>query len=175
MGNIMVIPAKRQIGNTVRQKRGKNTGIVPQYYVENNHEAIIPRGIYMRVQEEMVRRRVIKISANGKKRSYSCSHYFSQIIVCGECDELFRRIHWNNHGCKSIVWRCVSKLESTGLECHARTVNETVLEKVVIKAINQLLENKSIYQEQLQQNIAKITKNVPSAMEEIDEKLLKLQ
>ena len=92
----------------------------------------------MRVQEELVRRRVVKTSANGKKRSYSCNHCFSQIIVCGECGELFRRIHWNNRGVKSIVWRCVSRLESTGQECHARTVNETVLENAVLSAINEL-------------------------------------
>lgn len=36
------------------KKRVKNNGIVPQYYVENNHEAIIPREIYMQVQEELV-------------------------------------------------------------------------------------------------------------------------
>jgi len=38
------------------KKRVKNNGIVPQYYVENNHEAIIPRNLYMQVKEEMVRR-----------------------------------------------------------------------------------------------------------------------
>ena len=53
------------------------------------------------------------------------------------------------------VWRCISRLEPTGQECHARTVNETVLENVVVQAINTLLGNKSTYQAQLQQNIAK--------------------
>jgi len=38
------------------KKRVVNNGIVPQYYVENNHEAIIPREIFMQVQEELVRR-----------------------------------------------------------------------------------------------------------------------
>jgi len=52
------------------------------------------------VQEELVRRRVIKTSANGKKRSYSCNHCFAQIVICGECGEMFRRIHWNNRGYK---------------------------------------------------------------------------
>ena len=51
----------------------KNNGIVPQYYVEGNHEAIIPKDIFLRVQEELVRRRVVKTSANGKKHSYSCN------------------------------------------------------------------------------------------------------
>ena len=41
----------------------------------------------LQVQEELVRRRVVKTSANDKKRSYSCNHCFSQIIICGECGE----------------------------------------------------------------------------------------
>lgn len=35
----------------LEKKRVVNNGIAPQYYVEDSHEAIIPRDIYMRVQE----------------------------------------------------------------------------------------------------------------------------
>lgn len=181
-----ILRNEKYIGDALLQKtyttdflnktRVKNTGIVPQYYVEGNHEAIIPKEIYMRVQEELVRRRVVKTSANGKKRSYSCNHCFSQIVICGECGEMFRRIHWNNRGCKSIVWRCLSRLEPTGQECHARTVNETVLENVVVQAINRLLSDKSTYQTQLQQNIAKVIRNAQkNTADGIDEQLLELQ
>lgn len=180
-----ILRNEKYIGDALLQKtyttdflsktRVKNNGIVPQYYVEGNHEAIIPRNIYMRVQEELVRRRVVKTSANGKKRSYSCNHCFSQIVVCGECGELFRRIHWNNRGCKSIVWRCISRLEPTGQECHARTVNETVLENVVLAAINEMLGDKPGYQEQLQQNIAAAIRSASTGTEDIDEKLMALQ
>lgn len=40
----------------LNKKRVQNNGIVPQYYVENSHEPIIPRDLYMQVQEEMARR-----------------------------------------------------------------------------------------------------------------------
>ena len=40
--------------------------LLPAALIENDHEAIIPRDIFMRVQEELVRRRVVKTSANGK-------------------------------------------------------------------------------------------------------------
>ena len=144
--------------------------------MEGNHEAIIPKDIFLRVQEDLVRRRVVKTSANGKKRSYSCNHCFAQIVICGECGEMFRRIHWNNRGCKSIVWRCISRLEPTGQECHARTVNETVLENVVVQAINTLLSDKSTYQAQLQQNIAKVIRNAQqNTSDGTDEKLQGLQ
>ena len=138
------------------KKRIKNNGTVPQYYVEDDHEAIIPKDLFMQVQEELVRGRVVKTSANDKKRSYGCNHCFSQMIICGECGEMFRRLHWNNRGCKSIVWCCNSRLEPTGQECHARTVNELVLQDVVVAAINQMLGDKSSYQAQLQLNIAAV-------------------
>ena len=116
-----------------------------------------------------------KTSANGKKRTYSCKHCFAQIVICGECGEMFRRIHWNNRGCKSIVWRCISRLEPTGQECHARTVNETVLENVVVQAINTLLGDKSTYQAQLQQNIAKVIRSAQqNTADGIDKKLQSL-
>ena len=154
------------------KKKKVNEGEIPQYYVEGNHEAIIPKDIFLRVQDELVRRRVVKTSANGKKRSYSCNHCFAQIVICGECGEMFRRIHWNNRGCKSIVWRCISRLEPTGQECHARTVNEMVLENVVVQAINTLLGDKSTYQAQLQQNIAKV---IRSAQQNTADEIFKLR
>ena len=89
---------------------------------------------------------------------------------------MFRRIHWNNRGCKSIVWRCISRLEPTGQECHARIVNEMVLENVVVQAINTLLGDKSTYQAQLQQNIAKVIRNAQqNTSDGTDEKLQGLQ
>ena len=99
--------------------------------------------------------------------------YFHPRSACGE---MFRRIHWNNRGCKSIVWRCISRLEPTGQECHARTVNETVLENVVVQAINTLLGDTSTYQAQLQQNIAKVIRSAQQKTADgIDERLQELQ
>lgn len=181
-----ILRNEKYIGDALLQKtyttdflnktRVKNNGIVPRYYVENNHEAIIPKDIFLRVQEELVRRRVVKTSANGKRRSYSCNHCFVQLVICGECGEMFRRLHWNNRGVKSIVWRCISRLESTGLECHARTINELVLQDAVVKAINQMLGDKSNYQAQLQLNIAAVIRaSQATAIDSIDEKLMALQ
>ncbi|MFR0666882.1 MAG: recombinase family protein [Faecalimonas umbilicata] len=89
-----ILRNEKYIGDALLQKtyttdflnktRVKNNGILPQYYVEGDHEAIIPKEIYMRVQEELVRRRVVRVSANGKKRSYSSNHCFSQLIICGD-------------------------------------------------------------------------------------------
>ena len=158
------------------KKRIKNTGTVPQYYVEGNHEAIIPKDIFLLVQEELVRRRMIRTTENGKRRCYSCNHCFAQIVFCGECGEYYRRVHWNNRGCKSVVWRCCSRLEATGHACHSRTVNETLLEQVVIDAINQVLCQKNDFLQKLQVNIASVVRQGDNLSPEgIDERLRELQ
>lgn len=145
-------------------------------YVEGNHEAIIPKEIFMQVQEELVRRRVVHTSANGRKRSYSSNHCFSQLSFCGECNEMFRRIHWNSRGYKSIVWRCESRLQNTGVAYRARTVNEELLQDIILKAINEMVLDKSGYMKMLQENIATVIRNDASAStDEIDAKLLELQ
>jgi len=160
------------------KKRIKNNGTVPQYYVEADHEAIIPKDIFMQVQEELVRRRVVYVSPSGRKRNFSCSHPFAQMIYCGECGELYRRIHWYNRGKKSIVWRCISRLESTSAKepCRNRTVNETVLQNVSIKAINRVLEDKDHFTNALQQNIAAAVRQTDTLSPEgIQKRLEELQ
>ncbi|MDY6316359.1 MAG: recombinase family protein [Oribacterium sp.] len=158
------------------KKRIKNNGTVPQYYVEGDHEAIIPKDLFMQVQAELVRRRAVHISPTGKKRGFSCNHCFAQMVFCGDCGEFFRRVHWNNRGCKSVVWRCVSRLENTGHVCRARTVNEEYLQEVVIQAINQVLCKKNDFLKALQTNIATVIKQGDTLSPEvIDERLRELQ
>jgi site-specific DNA recombinase len=89
------------------------------------NDAIIPREIFMKVQEELIRRRIVHTGPSGKKRVFSSKNCLSNISFCSTCGEIYRRIHWYNRGKKSIVWRCASRLENTGLFCDARTVPES--------------------------------------------------
>ena len=139
------------------KKRIRNNGTVPQYYVEDDHEAIIPKDIFMQVQAELVRRRSVHRSPSGTKRIYSGNNCFSQMIVCGECGDLYRRVHWNNHGCRSIVWRCISRLDPshTAMNCTSRTVKEELLQEVTVEAFNRILTDRDGFIRQMQENIAK--------------------
>ena len=108
----------------------------------------------MKVQEEMSRRGSL-IDCNGRKRGFSSNHCFSGLIYCAECGERFRRIHWNNHGCKSVVWRCITRVDKAG-DCCARTVHETELKNAFVSALNQLISDSDSYLPVLQKNIAAV-------------------
>ena len=158
------------------KKRVVNNGIVPQYYVENSHEPIIPREIFMQVQEEMVRRANLRSGKGGKKRVYSSKYALSSIVFCGQCDDIYRRVHWNNRGCRSTVWRCVSRLEEKGSECTSPTIKEDILQAAVVKAINEVLGSKDTFLSTLQENIATVlNEENDKTIDDIDAKLDELQ
>ncbi|MBR1851774.1 MAG: recombinase family protein [Lachnospiraceae bacterium] len=100
--------------NTFEKKRVANNGIVPKYYVEGSHEAIIDKDVFLRVQAEIARR--ANILTEGKKRGYSARYALSSLVVCGHCEDIYRRIKWNNRGCKSTVWRWLRQSMMPGRE-----------------------------------------------------------
>ena len=158
------------------KKRVKNNGIVPQYYVEGSHEAIIPRDLYMQVQEEMVRRANLHSGAKRKKRVYSSKYELSSIVYCPRCGEIYRRIAWNNRGKHSIVWRCCTRVEHDLAACDAPTIQESDLQNAVVKAIHEVLGEKDAVLPILEMNIVEVLSNDSSSeVSEIDRRLGELQ
>ena len=133
------------------KKRCKNEGQLPKYYVEGAHEGIIDKDVFLRVQAEMTRR--ASLIGRGKRRVYNCKYALSGVVRCGLCGDVFRRIKWNNHGCKSTVWRCVSRVEKGGPDCQARTMKESVLQAAVVMAVNEVMGNKDYAMATIKRNL----------------------
>jgi hypothetical protein len=128
----------------------------------------------MKVQEEMSRRGS-QVDCKGRKRGFSSNHCFTGLIFCAECGEQFRRIHWNNRGCKSVVWRCITRLDKTG-DCGARTVYETELKNAFVDALNNLISDSDSYLPILQNNIASVLMmGNPESAESIQARINELQ
>lgn len=162
--------------DVLTKKRVKNNGIVPQYYVENSHKPIIPRDLYMQVQEEMLRRSNLHSGVNRKKRVYSSKYALSSIVYCSKCGDIYRRIAWNNRGKHSTVWRCVNRVEHGPDCCDAPTVQEEELQNAVVKAINTALGGKDEMLTALEKNIAMVLAlEDETSMESLDAKLEELQ
>lgn len=167
--------------DVLTKKRVKNNGIVPQYYVENSHDPIIPRDLYMQVQEEMLRRANLHSGENRKKRVYSSKYALSSIVYCPKCGDIYRRIAWNNREKHSIVWRCVSRVEHGPSCCDAPTVQETDLQNAVVKAINLVLGGKDEMLVVLEENITTVfalgddgsIESINAKLEELQKELLK--
>lgn len=135
------------------KKRAANNGEMPKYYVEGSHEAIIDRDVFMKVKAEIARR--ANLNPDGKRRVYSSKYALSGMVFCGHCGDIYRRVKWNNRGCKSTVWRCVSRVlkGKMDLDCPARTLKEEVLQGAIVTAVNDAYARKNIVMALLKQNI----------------------
>jgi len=113
--------------------------------VENNHEAIIPRELFHRVQEELTRRaskrKVMQKTGKTEQGKYSAKYALSELLVCGECGTPYKRCTWARNGKKRIVWRCVSRLEFGKKYCHnSPSLDEEKLHRAILETINEFAQ-----------------------------------
>jgi len=182
-----ILKNEKYIGDAMLQKtyttdcltkrRVVNDGIVPQYYVENNHEAIIPRQLFMQVQEELQRRAHLRTEDGKTKRVYSSKYALSSIVYCGKCGDLFRRVAWKARGASYNKWRCASRIEKGPKEgCNAEAISETEIQNAVVRAINKTLGGREQFLVQLQNNIEDVLNGDSTAtLEYIDQRMAELQ
>lgn len=158
------------------KKRAANNGEMPKYYVEGSHEAIIDRDVFMKVKAEIARR--ANLNPDGKRRVYSSKYALSGMVFCGHCGDIYRRVKWNNRGCKSTVWRCVSRVlkGKMDFDCPARTVKEEVLQGAIVTAVNDAYARRNAVISLLKTNIQEtVFDDLEAKIAAIDEQLAKLQ
>ncbi|HOU96858.1 MAG TPA: recombinase family protein [Bacteroidales bacterium] len=178
-----VLQQKTYTIDFLTKKRVKNNGIVPQYYIEDDHEAIIPKELYYQVQEEKARRASLHKSAVARKEKkekskYSSKFALSDIMVCKECGQPYRRQVWSKYGQKTAVWRCENRLKNGTRNCkHSPTFKEDILHEAIMTAINSVVENRGEFIGAFRENVIRVigsysTKNVTT---EYDGQIEKLQ
>lgn len=166
------------------KKKVINKSIVPQYYIEDNHEAIIPKELYHRVQEEKARRGAIyrpaskKADAPSIKGKYSAKYVLSDIMVCAECGQPYRRQVWSKYGVKKAVWRCDNRLKHGSKRCkHSPTLKEDSLHETIMTAINNVVEDQGEFVQAFRENVIRIIGSYSAQAEptEYDEQIEQLQ
>lgn len=170
---------KTYVTDCITKKMRKNNGELPMYLVKNHHEPIISRFDFNRVQEEMARRsakRTIadKLTKTGQGK-YSAKYALSELLICGECGEHYRRVTWTAKGFKEIKWRCVSRIQYGKKKCHSSpTVDEQALHRAIVSAINEFCEVKDDVAKALRESIIEVLDpnqngSVQAAQQRIDE------
>ena len=124
----------------------KNTGQIPQYYVENNHPAIIERDLWEQVQFEIDRRN--KIGAK-----YSSSDIFASKLICEDCGGFYGKKKWHSNSKYSrFIYQCNKKFGDHKEKCLTPHLTEEDIKLKFIKAYNITMKDKK--------RVIKDTKNI---------------
>lgn len=96
MGDVLL--QKSYTVDFLTKKKKKNNGELTQYYITDNHPAIISREDFLNVQLELTRRNSKKKVSQKKTKSalgkYCSKYALSERLVCGECGSMYRRTTW---------------------------------------------------------------------------------
>jgi len=151
------------------KKKVKNEGYAPQYYIEDNHEAIIAKELFHQVQVEKARRASLNKAAvtrktnkaKKEKSKYSSKYVLTDLMVCAECGHAYRRQTWSKYGKKSAVWRCEDRLKNgTSSKCNnSPTLKEEQLHDAIMNAINDVVENSGDFIETFRENVIRVIGN----------------
>ena len=126
---------KEYTADFLDKTRRKNTGEIPQYYVEEHHEAIIPPDLFDFVQTE------IKARENGGK--HSGVSIFANKIKCGCCGGWYGAKVWHSTDkYRRVIYRCNKKYAHKGKPCSTRHLTEEEIKQIFVKALNALVEVK---------------------------------
>ncbi|WP_099206179.1 recombinase family protein [Scatolibacter rhodanostii] len=119
---------KTFIKDHISKTKVKNVGQLPQYLVENSHDFIIGKEIFIEVQAEISRR---SKNYNPKPRQ-STPYPYTGLITCGKCGSPYKR-KYNAAGTKyeKAVWICTT-YDTKGKEyCDSQQIPEDILHEKV--------------------------------------------
>lgn len=158
---------KRFTVDFLQKKLKVNEGEVPQYYVENSHEAIIDPRLFDHVQEELARRKALG-------RSYSGKSIFSSRLVCGDCGHYLGSKVWNSTSkYRRVIWQCNNKFKGE-CKCGTPHLTEDAIKEKFLEAYSQLLPERERLIEECRMMQAELTdcsdidKEIQNLLQELD-------
>lgn len=146
---------KTYTSDFLTKKTEKNTGQITQYYVENDHEAIIDKDYWTAVQMEIQRRKDF-MEAYGLRTMgrYTDEQPFSSRVICGTCRNIFWRRTLTRSGKQIKVWMCGQRYRQKGVVgCSSETIKEEAMHNAFIKAWNGIVEKRDSYMERWKRDI----------------------
>ena len=115
----------------------KNTGQIPQYYVENSHPAIIDKDMWELVQIEIKRR-------DNLGAKYSSSDIFASKLICSDCGGFYGKKKWHsNTKYERFVYQCNRKFHKGKDKCMTPNLMEDDIKQKFIQAYNLTMKDKN--------------------------------
>ena len=125
-------------------KQMVNHGEVPQYFVEDNHEAIIEPELFDRVQD--------MIQQRNAEKHYSGVKIYSSKLRCGSCGGFYGSKVWHsNDRYRRVVWQCNAKFRDKK-RCKTPHLTEEQIQDAFVRVMNQITTDRDVILETLRQN-----------------------
>ena len=87
---------KTYIADHITHEKRVNNGELPSYFVENGHPGIVPKAVFIEVQDRL----------KHPDRNSSSFTLFANQIYCADCGGTYGRQYWHSTTYNNPVWKC---------------------------------------------------------------------
>ena len=130
---------KYYVADFLTHKTVKNNGQLPQYYVEDHHDPIVPKAVFFQTQGELMRRGALKDDPT--KIRFGSTKALCRRLICPHCGRPLKRVQRGEY----VDWRCryqggtaTSNRRATVSACGCHVVTESEAEDAILRAFNKL-------------------------------------
>lgn len=129
-GNLLF--QKEYVVDPISGKTRKNRGELPQYFVENTHEAIISMEDFRKTEAEMKRRREAGAIGNPAIPTTEMTGK----IRCPHCGRSFQSSVRNLVNGKTKYWVCATRKAGHGNPCHTGDINDRLMKEMICEVLD---------------------------------------
>ncbi|MDO5018818.1 MAG: recombinase family protein [Lagierella massiliensis] len=176
-----ILKNEKYVGDILYQKtftddsysRHKNKGEEDQYMIVDNHEPIISRDDFEKVQD-LIKLRALEKGNGQNTEKYQSRYVMSGKIKCGECSSTFKRRHHYLPNRKYIAWTCIKHLEDTQ-QCSMKYVRDEDIKLAFLTLVNKMIFGRKIILQPLLESLKKIdSREELNKLGQLEEELEKL-
>lgn len=145
-----MIQNEKHVGDLLMQKTytsdfltktmSENNGELEQYFIKDDHPAIIPREDWEAAQLELARREEFRQRHGIRTSGSSTDDPMYSRVFCGHCGGKYIRKNWT--GNRQPFWKCEYAEKKKGHTCDSENVKESSLKKAFMMTWNFIVEHR---------------------------------
>jgi DNA invertase Pin-like site-specific DNA recombinase len=130
-GDVML--QKTYAENFKSKRKNLNNGERDRFYIKNNHDPIISRDDWDKVQKEIKKRSKLRNIEKGSKKNAN-RYPHSGLLYCSKCGSTLIRRRWRNKSlCERVSWKCSNNAKNGKNECSGTIIENSIVEKLETK------------------------------------------
>lgn len=133
---------KTFVADHISKRKCVNQGELPRYYITDDHEPIVSREDFDKVQQEIARR-----VGNRNKATRVMQYPLTGMIVCENCGQHYRRKTTNGR----IAWNCGTFLTLGKAVCHAKQIPESTLLALCVDVLGLPTFDENIFKKEIKE------------------------
>ena len=140
-------------------KRVDNKGQKDMFRIEENHQAIISKEVWLAAKAKREQKFVAASGNDTNREKYAAKYAFSGKLICANCGSTLKRRTWNaKTPNERIVWQCNDYINKGVVSCSTKAIGDLTIKRAFVAWYNSVLDDKAAFFDTFIKTIERVVK-----------------